>query len=331
MNKILITGATGFIGNFLVDEALKRNFEVYVAIRRSSKIEHIKNKGVKFIEIDFANKEDIKSKMASAREFDYIIHNAGLTKAIKNSSFFEINYQFTKNFIEAIPFSNIYPKKFIYISSLAAMGPGKADLSAPISISETPAPITNYGQSKLASEKFIIERPELRYLIIRPTAVYGPGDKDFFNMFKLINNHIDLMIGKHKQALSFIYVKDLTRVIFDLLESSHYNKTYFASDGNAYDKTEMSDLIAQIMQKKIYRVNVPFALVKIIAALSGNISKVTGKASVINNEKIKEFSAHNWNCDISSLIKDINYKPNYTLEEGITETVAWYKEMGWIK
>lgn len=139
------------------------------------------------------------------------------------------------------------------------------------------------------------------------------------------------MIGSHKQALSFIYVKDLTRLIFDLLESSIYNKTYFVSDGNTYDKTEMSDLIAEIMQKKIYRAHVPIALVKIIASISENISKITGKASVLNNEKVKEFYACNWNCDISPLISDINFKPKYSLKQGLKETVAWYKEKGWIK
>jgi nucleoside-diphosphate-sugar epimerase len=291
----------------------------------------LKNKAVKFIEIDFADKENLNSKMASSPQFDYIIHNAGHTKSIRKESFFEINYQYTKNFIEAISFSNNYPLKFLYISSLSATGPGRADLSAPVSISTLPAPITSYGASKLSSEQYITERSDIPFLIVRPTAIYGPGDKDFFNMVKLINYHIDLMIGSHKQNLSFIYVKDLSRLIFDLLESSINNKTYFVSDGNIYDKTAMSDLIAKIMQKRIYRAYVPFVLVKIIAAISEAISRIKGKASVLNTEKVKEFSACNWNCDISPLKTDINFKPNYSLEQGLKETIAWYKQKSWIK
>ncbi len=331
MKKILITGASGFIGNFLIEEGLKRNYEVYATIRRSSNIDHLKNKAVKFIEIDFSNKKNLNSIMASAPKFNYIIHNAGITKSLRKKNFLETNYQYTENFIEAISFSNHSPLKFLYVSSLSAVGPGKADFSTPISIPDVSTPITSYGISKLYSEQYIAARSDISYLIVRPTAVYGPGDKDFFNLVKLINSHIDLMIGSHKQALSFIYVKDLSRLIFDLLESSINNKTYFASDGNIYNKTEMSDLIAEILRKKIYRVPVPFILVKIIAAISEAVSKITSNASVLNTEKVKEFSACNWNCDISPLINDINFKPDYSLKRGLTETIEWYKQKGWIK
>ena len=330
MEKILITGASGFIGNFLVEEGLKRNYEVYAAIRKSSKIEHLKNKAINFIEIDFANKEVLNAKVASMPEFKYIIHNAGITKSLKKESFSEINFQYTKNFIEAIKQTNLNPEKFLFVSSLSAAGPGKTDTSIPISISDESAPISNYGLSKLSAEKYITEISNFPYIIVRPTAVYGPGDKDFFNMVKLINNHIDLMIGAHKQALSFIYVKDLSRSIFDLLESPVKNKTYFVSDGNCYDKTTMSDLIAEILKKKIVRFYTPIFLAKIIAVVSEAISSITGKVSVINPEKIKEFSAINWNCDISQLIDDIKFKPDYSLAQGLQETIDWYKQQGWI-
>jgi nucleoside-diphosphate-sugar epimerase len=331
MKRILITGASGFIGNFLIEEGLKRNYEVYAATRKSSNIEHLKNKAVKLIEIDFDDKEDLNSKMASAPKFNYIIHNAGITKSLRKEDFFKINYRYTMNFFEAVSFSNHNPLKLIYVSSLSAAGPGKADLSVPVSMSDEAAPITSYGLSKLSSEKYIIEQSDIPYIIIRPTAVYGPGDKDFFNMVKLINKHIDLMIGSHKQALSFIYVKDLSRLIYDLLESPVINKSYFASDGNSYDKTSMSDLMAEIMQKKIHRFYVPVILAKMIAGISETASRITGKALVLNPEKVKEFSACNWNCDISSLMNDINFKPDYSLEQGLKETIAWYKQKGWIK
>lgn len=331
MKKVLITGATGFIGNFLVDEGIKRNYELYAAVRRSSNTENLVKKGVSLIEFDFASVEDIRSKLAGAPAFDIIIHNAGLTKTVKQSRFFEVNFDYTKNLIVALSTCNKIPQKFIYISSLAAAGPGKEDLSAPVSVNDTPAPITNYGLSKLYAERFIAEQPGLPYLIVRPTAVYGPGDKDFFEMFKLIDRRLDMVIGSHKQAYSFIYVKDLTKAIYDLMDSACINKTYFVSDGGTYDKTRMSDLIAEIMQKKIRRFFVPVSLAKIVAALSEGVSKITGKPSVINSQKIKEFSAANWTCDVSPLIQDINFKPEYPLDLGLKETVAWYKLQGWLK
>jgi len=269
--------------------------------------------------------------LISLPKFDFIIHNVGITKALRKNSFFEINYQYTKDFIEALSKSNQNISKFVYISSLSAGGPGNKDLSSPISIHNTSLPISNYGLSKLQAEQFIINQSDLPYLIVRPTAVYGPRDKDFLQLFKLLNYHLDLMIGSHKQTLSFIYVKDLSMLTFDLLEPSIINKTYIASDGNAYDKTAMSNMIADIMQKRIFRVYIPIILAKMIAAISENISRINGKASVLNIEKIKEFSENNWNCDISPLINDINFLPKYSLEQGLKETIAWYKENAWMK
>ena len=277
MKNILITGASGFIGNFLIEEALQRDYDVYAAIRRSSNIKHLLDKGIKFIELDFTNTDKLYSTLASLPQFDFIIHNAGITKALRKKSYFEINFQYTKYFIEAISKSKQNISKFVYISSLSASGPGKEDISSLISINNKPEPITTYGLSKLQAEQSIT-KSDFPYLIIRPTAVFGPRDKDFLQLVKIIDHHIDLMIGKHEQSLSFIYVKDLSRLIFDLMESSIINETYMASDGNIYSKTAMSDLIAELMQKRIFRVYIPIIVAKMIAAISENLSRINGKA-----------------------------------------------------
>jgi UDP-glucose 4-epimerase len=304
---------------------------VYAAIRQSSHVEHLQGKGIKFIDVDFSNKAQLISALDAAPEFDSIIHNAGITKALRKKSFFEVNYQYTKNLAEAISQSHQNPLRFVYISSLSAGGPGISDCSSPISVFHPSEPITNYGLSKLQAEQFICQQLAFPFLIIRPTAVYGPGDKDFFSLVKLINKHWDLMIGRHKQSLSFIYVKDLSLAIFNLLETSAINITYIASDGEAYSKTYMSDTIASIMQKRVRRVYVPLVIAKIIALFSEGISIVSGKPTVLSCEKIKEFSARNWNCDISSLENDINFKVQYSLEQGLKETIDWYRANGWIK
>jgi len=294
-------------------------------------VEHLQGKGIKFIDVDFSNKTQLISALDAAPEFDFIIHNAGITKALRKKTFFEVNYQYTKNLVEAISQSHQNPLRFVFISSLSAGGPGISDCSSPISIFNPSQPISNYGLSKLQAEQFISRQSALPFLIIRPTAVFGPGDKDFFNVVKLIHKHWDFMIGRHAQILSFIYVKDLSRAIFNLLEVSAINKTYIASDGKAYSKTDMSNVIAAIMQKPVHRVYVPLIMAKIIALFSEGISRVSGKPTVLSREKIKEFAAPNWNCDISSLENDINFKARFSLEQGLKETINWYRDNGWIK
>ena len=132
MKKILITGASGFIGSFLVEEALNRNYEVYAGIRKSSNREYLLDSRIKFLELDFSNVDSLNKKISAAPYFDFIIHNAGLTKASKLKDYFTTNYEFTKNIIDVLISQNRVPKKFIYMSSLAAYGPGNPDLLYPV-------------------------------------------------------------------------------------------------------------------------------------------------------------------------------------------------------
>ena len=170
-------------------------------------MEHLQGKGIKFIDVDFSNKTQLISALDAAPEFDYIIHNAGITKALRKKTFFEVNYQYTKNLAEAISQSHQNPLRFVYISSLSAGGPGISDRSSPISIFHPSQPISNYGLSKLQAEQFIGRQSALPFLIIRPTAVFGPGDKDFFNVVKLIHKHWDFMIGRHGKSFRSFMLK----------------------------------------------------------------------------------------------------------------------------
>src|ERR1035437_5969967 len=124
MKKILITGSSGFIGSFLVEEALKKNYEVYAGIRKTSSIEYLSDPRIKFIELDFSDINSLNKKIAEAPYFDFVIHNAGLTKAFKKQDYFISNYQYTRNIIDVLISQKRTPEKFIYMSSLAAYGPG---------------------------------------------------------------------------------------------------------------------------------------------------------------------------------------------------------------
>ncbi len=327
--NILITGANGFIGNFLVDEAIKRNYTVYAIVRKSSNIDILLTKNIRIIIIDFADTKDINQKISKMPQFSYIIHNAGVTKTMKNKEFYNGNFQNTKRFIESLKEMNKVPAKFIYISSLAAFGPAKKNKL--ISENSIPKPITEYGKSKLAAEQYIIKKSKIPYIIFRPTAVYGPGDKDFLQTIKLQNIGIDLKIGKHSQTLTFIYVKDLTSLIFNAIESLHINKSYFAADGNLYSNLDFNNSVSRHLKKKQIHIIIPIPLAKIIAKVSELIALISKKPSLLRFDKISEITAENWNCDIEPLISDFNFKPEFNLENGMNQTIIWYKKNKWLK
>ncbi len=324
MKKILITGASGFIGSFLVEEALSRGYEVYAGVRKSSSKEYLQNPAIHFIELDFSSKKNIKKELQS---FDYIIHAAGLTKSCRETDFELVNYQYTVNLIEALQETNQVPDKFIFISSLAVYGPGNPNKPVPIKVNDPKKPITLYGHSKLKTEKYIQSLTSFSYLIFRPTGVYGPREKDFYVMYKTVKSGIETYIDTKQQYLTFVYVKDLTKVFFDALASDIKQKTYFVTDLNNYTAQDLNNYVKQALKVKTITIIFPRLLIKGLAYLSEKFSCLfTGKAATLNTEKYKEIIQKNWLCDSTELVNDFDYRPKYDLESGLEESIQWYKK-----
>lgn len=333
MKNVLITGASGFVGSFIVEEALKRNFNVYASIRNSSSTEYLKDDKIKMVYIEIKDKNSIKNALNYIKEnngdIDYIIHNAGITKAKKLNDFYEVNYNGTINLMDAILENNIKLKKFIYISSLAVMGQCKNNSTEPIQISDNPDyKRTAYGHSKYMAELYIKKFSEIPWIILRPTGIYGPREKDYYQLYLTINKHIAPFVGRKEKFLTFIYVKDLARLIIDILNSNIIHKTYFVTDGYVYKYSEYINLLKNILQKKTINLYIPRWLFKMIVIFNEIIHKPTGKLPVLNKDKYKILTANNWICNIEDTVKDFNFKPEYNLENGLKESIKWYKENG---
>jgi len=325
--KILITGASGFIGGFLADEAIKQGFDVYAGVRESSNLQYLQNPDINFLITNFADKEQLKQNLQKAGKFDYIIHNAGVTKTCKKEDFERVNLRFTQNFIETLYEIDQVPEKFIHISSLAAYGPGNPETLAAVQDNDTPNPVSLYGQSKLKTEKYIKALNNFPYLIFRPTGVYGPREKDYYVMYKSIKSGLETYIGTKYQHISFIYVKDLVLLLLKAVQSGITQRSYFVSDLKNYTAFEFSQIVKKELNKKTLRIVFPKPLVKLMAFAGEKIScGLFNKIPTLNTEKYKEISQKNWLCNSSPLIKDFDFKPDYDLEKGIHETIEWYKK-----
>jgi UDP-glucose 4-epimerase len=334
MEYVLITGASGFIGSFLVEEGLKRQYRVCAGIRKSSSREYLQDPTIRFIEFDFSSVEKITETLEECKKnqirFKYIIHNAGLTKAKRKDDFFHVNFRNTKNFIEALRHAEMIPDKFVYISSLAAYGPGDPVTMQPVLLSHEPKPIELYGKSKLEAEKFITSLSDFPWIIMRPTGVYGPREKDYYIFFRTMNNGFETYIGYKKQVLTFIYVKDLVRVIFDALESAIVRKSYFVSDGNEYDTQTFAAITKRILKKKTMRITVPSGIVKQLAFGLEKLFGLWGSIPTLNTDKYRVLSSVNWRCEAEPLKKDFNFTAEYDLEKGVKETIDWYIKEKWL-
>lgn len=327
--KILITGSNGLIGSYLVDEAIKNGLDVYSGVRKGSNHESLKAKDTILTYMDFNDRAGLV-QLLKTHEFDYIIHNAGITKSPDKSQFYNVNVKLLISLCNAIEESGVNIKKFVFISSLAAFGPAD-DLPNHIVTDETtPNPVTAYGRSKLEAETFLKSRANLPYVIIRPTAVYGPKDKEFLNVYQMIDNGVNLQPGLDRQFITLIYTKDLAAIIIKATLSIYTQTAYFVTDGNLYSSDHFVNIIKKILNKSTINIKVPLFLVKIITFFTENISRFTGNYSILNTDKVSELEARYWNCDATKFKKELDYEIQYNLEDAIKESVMWYRQNKWL-
>jgi nucleoside-diphosphate-sugar epimerase len=326
--RVLITGASGFVGYHLIAAALASGLEVFAAVRPSSNIQHLQEFDIQYTHLDFADVDALRAEIV-LKQYSYIIHASGITKAKSKEEYELVNAGYTKNLALAAVSANINLEKFVFVSSLAAMGP-LTDLNQQIEDNSAANPVTNYGASKLLAEQYLKEVKGLPLIVIRPTAVYGPREKDIFILFQTINKGFEPHIGSFKQQISFIYVTDLAKIIVSALFSDITAKSYNVSDGMTYDRYALAKGVKKALHKRTLKFHLPVPAVSALASLMERLYKNSAASPALNKEKMNELTAVNWACNIANAEKDLNFKPDYGLEAGILETVNWYKNNKWL-
>lgn len=331
MKKILITGASGFIGSFIVEEALKRGFETWAAVRKSSSRKYLNDSRIHFIELDLGNLDKLE-KQLSGQQFDYVVHAAGVTKCLHRSDFFKVNTEGTANLALALRRQNTGLRRFVYLSSLSVMGPAREqEPHTEITATDEARPDTAYGKSKLESEQRLAEIKGFPFVVLRPTGVYGPREKDYFMMAQSISRHVDFAVGYRPQHLTFIYVMDVVQAVFLALDHGTVGSRYFISDGRVYSSRTFSDLISnELGNPWLLRIKAPLWLLRAISFAGEWTARITGKISALNNDKYNIMKQRNWMCDIKPAENELGYKPQYDLKRGVAATIKWYKDNGWL-
>ena len=338
--RILITGASGFIGSFIVEEALNRGFETWAAVRKSSSREFLQDERIHFIELSLSSEEQLKQQLKDI-QFDYVVHAAGVTKCLHKEDFFRINTEGTKNLVRALLDLQMPLKRFVYISSLSIMGAIREEQPyKEIREQDKAKPNTAYGKSKLEAEQWLVSLNKelekkneklLPYVILRPTGVYGPRERDYFMMAKSIQSHTDFAVGFKQQDITFVYVTDVVQAVFLAMEKGQTGRCYFLSDGEVYQSSTFSDLIRKELGNPWWiRITAPLWLLRIITFCGEYMGHITGKVTALNNDKYNIMKQRNWRCDINPARQELGYEPQVKLEEGVRRSIAWYKKNKWL-
>ncbi|TSA26987.1 NAD-dependent epimerase/dehydratase family protein [bacterium] len=322
--KVLVTGANGFVGSNLVRALLENGYEVTCMVRRTSNLSSIENLPVTF---KYADYNSISSLQEACKGQDIIFHIAAKVREINEKRYFDANVEVTRNLLESIKGSNI--EKFVFLSTQAAAGP--ADGLIPKTENCDCNPVSYYGKSKLEAERVVREECPVPWVIIRPPSVYGPYDKDFLQYFELVNKHLAPLAGFKKKYFSLVYVEDLVQMIILASENEHANnEIFFAGDGNIYLLENFIDAVKKAMNKNAINLHIPIFLSYILAAFNECMKYFTKKQATINLQKVKEMKQCYWLCSIEKAQNMLNYKPHFSLKEGVSETYQWYKEHRWL-
>lgn len=346
--KILITGASGFIGSYLVEAALEAGMEVWAAVRRSSSRAYLQDPRIRFFDLDLSSDEALTAALTAHLStngpWDYVVHAAGATKCRTTSDFQRINTEGTVRLARLLLATGALTGRFVFISSLSIVGavadtPAEPSAAVPTGLygyplimdTDTPQPNTAYGRSKWEAEQALAAIPGLDYIVLRPTGVYGPRERDYFLMAKSICQHVDFAVGYRPQALTFIYVADLVQAAMQALTRGESGRAYFLTDGGAYSSRAFSDLLqAELGVRHVLHIKAPLWVLRVVSHVAGKMAALLGNTSTLNPDKYQIMKQRNWQCDISAARRELGYEPHYPLERGVREAVSWYRAAGWL-
>lgn len=283
-------------------------------------------KATKGFYLEFSERETLTERLVKlAGEtggFEYVIHCAGVTRPERIEEFYEGNVEFTDFFIHELLRTQPAFKKFIFISSLQALGPGDPVTMIPINEETTPKPFTPYGISKYEAEKRIMAIPGLDWIIFRPTSVYGPRDTKFIHqIYKIVKKGIAIRVGPKGQIVSFVHVKDLSRALWDAIDKNVHRQIYVISDGNDYDPSKVNEYMATHLGVNTRQVKLPKRLLLGIAHIRLILARIRKKPLHVSPFKIKEITSRNWRVDNTKLRNELDFKPRFDLESGILDAL----------
>ncbi len=330
--KVLITGATGFIGSHLVERVLELGGQVIV-IRRPSSSAPRTRAGVTYVELDYADKAAVTNAMRVHKP-NYILHVAGVTKGVRYQDYADGNVMPAAHLIEAIhTWQRESPKdefrRFVLVSSLAAYGPSSAE--RPMTEERERNPIEFYGKSKKEVEVLLETQARFAWTIVRPAGVYGPKDADYFNLFREIENGRNVFFGNQHHWFSCVYVDDcVDAILHAALSEKTRNRGYFICDDTPVTWGRFQDAIIRAAEKRVFTLHLPQFFVNIAGYAGELATQLDGKPRLFNQQRVVMNAQEAWTCTSRALSHDTGYRAEIDVDEGVKRAVLWYRKEKWM-
>lgn len=324
MAKVLITGATGFVGSHTAEYFRNMGHEVIALVRNETRISALPE-GVRPVVGSLFRPEEYAPLLG---EIDYFVHIAGLTKARRKEDFYRVNAESVRILLAAVEkFAGSGFKRFFLLASQAGTRPSEK----PLPEDAEPAPLTHYGKSKMLGEQYARQfMDRLPISIIRAPAVYGPRDRDIYFYFRLAAMGFLPLVGDPDRKVSLIYVKDLARAIYLVTtDPRSEGEVFFVTDGTPHTWREFAEHIDRAIPRKKIKIRLPGWIMYVAALVDVSTSFLLRKAPLLYFARVGELLG-NWVADDTRIRQKLGFKEEYPLERGVPETTKWYREHGWI-
>lgn len=326
---VLVTGSTGFIGGRLVRSLVSEGERVRVLLRPESRREEPRED----VETVLAAYGDATALAAAVRGVDRIVHLAGVTRAADSAGYEEGNVFPVRSLLEAVREANPSLKRFLLVSSLAAAGPASEGIRG-VRESDEPVPVSAYGRSKLRAERLCMQSSgQIPVTIVRPPAVYGPGDRDVLQVFRMLEKGVLVAAGNtDRQRFSMIHVDDLVRGIMAAARSTEASgRTYYITSSCSWSWEDVIEAARPSLGfRNLLRISLPSPLVFLLGTAVGAAGSIFGKPSIINRDKARELVQDYWVCDPEKAGTELGFTAVIPLAEGIGRTIDWYRSNNWM-
>lgn len=322
---MLLTGATGFVGSHVADALVAAGWSVRALVRSPDKAERLMLAGIEVVRGELGSRDDLERAVAGV---DVVLHLAGLTRGRSAAEYDAVNAAGTRTLLEAARRADPRPRRFVYMSSLAAAGPARDE---PITANDEARPLTAYGLSKLRGERASLEAAgDFEVVVLRAPAVYGPRDRDMLAFFRLAARGVMPVPAGPERPVQLVHVADLADAVVRAATQPGATGIYHAAESRAYGWREVADLMGAAVGKRVRVLPVPGWVFMAAATGAEVLDAALGRAGIFNRDKARELLAPGWLCETERAWQDLGFKTRIPLNEGLAATAAWYRSEGWL-
>ena len=322
--RVLVTGATGFVGSHVVDALRAAGQPMRALVRASSDTTRLRANDC---DVRAADLTDVGAWAAALDGIDVVLHLAAATRARDEAEYRRANVDTTAALMSvaaALP----HPPRVVFLGTLASVGPSLD--GRPVHEDAAARPLTAYGRTKLEAERIVLGSTRVPAVVLRPPAIYGPRDRDLFTFFRLARLGVQPVPAGPDRPVQLIHVRDVVSAILAAAGSNRSGRVYHIAEPAIRAWSQVSALIADAVGRHPIRVPVPRAALRAAALISEGTARLAGRSTIFNRDKVRELLAPAWICTTERAAAELDFRAAIPLEQGIRETADWYRAEGWL-